>query len=95
MRNREESCFVARVCALKGQTVGRQLEVEKKWSRGMRDVKKILVPVDFCGESAGALKHALALASESRAEVMALHVIDKYSPRSLLSKLAGFKIRRH
>jgi nucleotide-binding universal stress UspA family protein len=48
---------------------------------GMRNIKKILVPVDFCEESAAALKRALALAIESRAEVIALHVIDAYSLR--------------
>ena len=47
----------------------------------MRNVKKILVPVDFCEESACALKRAVALAIESRAEVIALHVIDAYSLR--------------
>jgi len=44
----------------------------------MPDVKKILVPIDFSDESAGALKHGAALARQTRAELLALHVIPAY-----------------
>jgi len=44
----------------------------------MPDVKKILVPIDFSDENAGALKHGAALARQTRAELLALHVIPAY-----------------
>jgi len=43
----------------------------------MRQVKKILVPIDFSEASARALKYALSLATETRAEVVALHVVEE------------------
>jgi nucleotide-binding universal stress UspA family protein len=43
----------------------------------MRKVNKILVPIDFSEESARALKYALSLATETRSELVALHVIEK------------------
>jgi len=43
----------------------------------MHKVNKILVPIYFSTESASALKHALSLAKETRAELVALHVIEK------------------
>ena len=49
----------------------------------MRKVNKILVPIDFSDESASALKHALSLAMETRAELVALHVIEKSNDRDL------------
>lgn len=47
----------------------------------MRKVNKILVPIDFSEESARALKYALSLAKETRAEVVALHVVEKTNDR--------------
>jgi nucleotide-binding universal stress UspA family protein len=49
----------------------------------MREVNKILVPIDFSDASASALRHALSLAMETKAEVMALHVIEKNNDRDL------------
>jgi nucleotide-binding universal stress UspA family protein len=43
----------------------------------MRKLNKILVPIDFSEESARALRYALSLAKETRAELVALHVIEK------------------
>jgi nucleotide-binding universal stress UspA family protein len=43
----------------------------------MRKLNKILVPIDFSEESARALRYALSLASETRSELVALHVIEK------------------
>jgi nucleotide-binding universal stress UspA family protein len=43
----------------------------------MRKIKKILVPIDFSEESAGALTYALSLAQETKAELVALHVIER------------------
>jgi nucleotide-binding universal stress UspA family protein len=55
----------------------------------MRKVEKILVPIDFTGESARALKRAIALAMENGAELIALHVVDARSLRNyFLSSLA-------
>ena len=48
----------------------------------MRTIKKILVPIDFCEESASAFLHALGLAKEARAELIVLHVIDSYALRN-------------
>ncbi len=47
----------------------------------MRNIKKILVPIDFCEESASAMRRGLALAMESSAELVALHIIHAYSLR--------------
>jgi nucleotide-binding universal stress UspA family protein len=47
----------------------------------MNKVEKILVPIDFSEESAAALKYALSLAKKTRAEVIALHVVDKSNDR--------------
>ena len=44
----------------------------------MPEVKKILVPIDFSDASAGALRHGAALARQTRAELLALHVIPAY-----------------
>jgi nucleotide-binding universal stress UspA family protein len=46
----------------------------------MRKLEKILVPIDFSQESASALGRGLALARETGAELIALHVIE---PRRL------------
>jgi len=43
----------------------------------MRKLTKILIPIDFSEESARALRCALSLAKETRAELVALHVIEK------------------
>jgi nucleotide-binding universal stress UspA family protein len=43
----------------------------------MRKLNKILVPIDFSEESARAIRYALSLAKETRAELVALHVIKK------------------
>jgi nucleotide-binding universal stress UspA family protein len=42
----------------------------------MRNIEKILVPIDFSQDSARALKRGLTLASETGAELIALHVIE-------------------
>jgi nucleotide-binding universal stress UspA family protein len=58
----------------------------------MRKVEKILVPIDFSEESARALRHALALAMETRAELIALHVVEPYSLRDYFaSSLASLE----
>ena len=58
----------------------------------MRKVEKILVPIDFSEESARALRHALALAMETRAELIALHVVEPYSLRDYFaSSLASME----
>ena len=43
----------------------------------MLKVEKILVPIDFSEESARALRNALALAKETKAELIALHVVER------------------
>lgn len=43
----------------------------------MRKIKKMLVPIDFSEESVGALTYALSLAKETRAELVALHVVER------------------
>jgi nucleotide-binding universal stress UspA family protein len=42
----------------------------------MRKVEKILVPIDFSAESAAALRDAVSLVNETKAKLIALHVID-------------------
>ena len=42
----------------------------------MRNVKRLLVPIDFSPESARALNYAASLARQIDAEVIALHVIE-------------------
>ena len=42
----------------------------------MQKVEKILVPIDFSGESAAALRDAVSLVRETKAKLIALHVID-------------------
>jgi nucleotide-binding universal stress UspA family protein len=42
----------------------------------MRKIEKILVPIDFSQDSASALGRGLTLASETGAELIALHVIE-------------------
>lgn len=42
----------------------------------MQKVEKILVPIDFSDESAAALRDAAALVRETKAKLIALHVID-------------------
>jgi nucleotide-binding universal stress UspA family protein len=42
----------------------------------MQKVEKILVPIDFSDESAAALRDAVSLVRETRAQLIALHVID-------------------
>ncbi len=43
----------------------------------MAQVTKILVPIDFSPESGQALRDAAALARETWAQLIALHVIDE------------------
>ena len=43
----------------------------------MRELEKILVPIDFSEESAKALRYALLLAADTTAELVALHVLDE------------------
>jgi nucleotide-binding universal stress UspA family protein len=45
----------------------------------MSTLKRILVPIDFSDESAAALKHAAAMAKQTRAELLVFHVIPAYS----------------
>ncbi len=55
----------------------------------MNKVRKILVPIDFSAESGWALRNAVSLAQETRAQLLALHVIDMSAEREiLLSSLA-------
>ena len=42
----------------------------------MRNVKKLLVPIDFSPESEKALKYASSLATEINAELVALYVVE-------------------
>ena len=42
----------------------------------MQKVEKILVPIDFSNESAAALRDAASLVRETKAKLIALHVID-------------------
>jgi nucleotide-binding universal stress UspA family protein len=55
----------------------------------MRKVEKILVPIDFSEESARALKYALSLAKETRAEVVALHVVEKINDRDFFMSVVA------
>jgi len=50
----------------------------------MDKVRKILVPIDFSPESAHALRAALALAQETAAQLIALHVVDEKAERDIL-----------
>ena len=50
----------------------------------MDKVRKILVPIDFSPESAHALRAALALAQETSAQLIALHIIDEKAERDIL-----------
>ena len=43
----------------------------------MHKVRKILVPIDFSPESGRALRNAATLARETKAQLIALHVIDE------------------
>ena len=42
----------------------------------MQKVERILVPIDFSEESAAALRDAVSLVRETKAKLIALHVID-------------------
>ncbi len=57
----------------------------------MRNVQKILVPVDFSEHSANGLKYAASLADEMKAELIVLHVFDKKRKSSLLEPLGIFE----
>jgi len=50
----------------------------------MHKVSKILVPIDFSPESGRALRNAAALARETKAQLIALHVIDEKTERNIL-----------
>jgi len=50
----------------------------------MHKVSKILVPIDFSPESGWALRDASALARETGAQLIALHVIDEKVERDIL-----------
>jgi nucleotide-binding universal stress UspA family protein len=54
-------------------------------------VRKILVPIDFSDDSANALKYALSLAQETRAEVIVLHVTEKREAEHFFSLLAALE----
>src|SRR5262245_36724202 len=63
----------------------------------MQKVKKILVPIDFSKESAAALRDAVSLVRETRAELIALHVIDVSAESDFLlswiARVEGFPLR--
>ncbi len=50
----------------------------------MLKIRRILVPIDFSEESARALTYALSLAQEIRAELVALHVIERANDSDFL-----------
>jgi len=50
----------------------------------MHKVRKILVPIDFSGESGRALRDAVAIGRETGAQVVALNVIDENAERNIL-----------
>ena len=54
----------------------------------MNRVRKILVPVNFSDDSANGLKYAAALAEETQAELVVLHVTQKEEAQSFLNFLA-------
>jgi len=54
-------------------------------------VRKILVPVNFSDDSANGLKYAAALAEETQAELVVLHVTQKEEAQSFLNFLAMMK----
>ena len=54
----------------------------------MSALQKILVPVEFSEESANDLKYAVALAQETQAELVVLHVTQKKNAESFLGFLA-------
>lgn len=57
----------------------------------MKTVQKILVPVDFSEQSAHGLRYAASLARELKAELIVLHVFDKYERYSFIDSLAVFE----
>jgi len=54
----------------------------------MNNVRKILVPVNFSDDSANGLKYAAALAEDTQAELVVLHVTQKEQAQSFLNYLA-------
>ena len=56
----------------------------------MAQVTKILVPIDFSPESGQALRDAAALARETWAQLIALHVIDENIERDMPSSIVPF-----
>ena len=56
----------------------------------MAQVTKILVPIDFSPESGQALRDAAALARETWAQLIALHVIDENLERDMPSSIVPF-----
>jgi nucleotide-binding universal stress UspA family protein len=51
----------------------------------MRNVKKLLVPIDFSPESEKALKYASSLATEFNAELVALYVVEDILEEGILA----------
>jgi nucleotide-binding universal stress UspA family protein len=51
----------------------------------MQNVKKLLVPIDFSGESEKALKYASSLAKQIDAELIALYVIEDILEEGILA----------
>lgn len=51
----------------------------------MRNVKKLLVPIDFSPESEKALKYASSLAKEINAELVALYVVEDLLEEGILA----------
>src|SRR5262245_19604803 len=54
----------------------------------MNTVGRILVPVDFCNDSAEALKSAVPLAHKTQAEVTVMHVAQKEEADAFLNFVA-------
>jgi nucleotide-binding universal stress UspA family protein len=52
-------------------------------------VRKILVPIDFSGDSANGLNYAVSIAQKTQAEVVALHVVQKDGAYEFLGFLRG------
>jgi nucleotide-binding universal stress UspA family protein len=65
----------------------------------MQKVEKILVPIDFSDESGAALRDAVSLVHETRAKLIALHVIDVCAESdfllSCIAPVEGFPLQLH
>ena len=63
----------------------------------MQKVEKILVPIDFSDESGAALRDAASLVGETKAKLIALHVIDVCAESdfllSCIARVEGFPLQ--